>query len=342
MKTIALHAPTGKCEIMIGEKLANAGRYIGAKKAVIVTDRNVRKYHGSAFPPYDVIEIGLGEGNKTLRTLEQVYKRFLELEIERSSFVLAIGGGIVCDVAGYAASEYLRGLEFGFVPTTLLAQVDAAIGGKNGVNFMGYKNLIGTIRQPKFCICDSSVLKTLPAAEVRNGFAEAIKSAAIADAALFALLESKTDEALRLDAGVVERVVESCVAIKVGIVERDEKESFERMLLNFGHTFGHALEKTTGIPHGEAIAIGMMAAAELSVAKGMLARADADRLRELVVAFGLPVSCSMDREGVIDAIRKDKKRRSGSINMVLLEAIGKAKISEVGIDELANALKDMH
>ena len=340
MKTITLSAPTGKCEIMIGERLANAGKYIKGKKAVIITDSNVRKHYEKFFPECnDVIEIGLGEKNKTLRTVEQVWKRFLEIEMERQSFVLGIGGGIVCDVTGWAASNYLRGLDFGVVATTLLAQADAGIGGKNGINFMGYRNIIGLIRQPRFCICDASVLRTLPAEEVRCGFAEIIKSAAICDAALFGLIESKTKEALRLDAETIERIAESCVALKAGIVGRDESETGERMKLNFGHTFGHALEKTKGIPHGEAVAIGMAAAAEISVSKGMMKNGDRKRLLNIIRAFGLPTKCSMDKESIIDAIRKDKKKRGNEIRMVLLEGIGKATITNVTIDEIADALK---
>jgi 3-dehydroquinate synthase len=324
---------------MIGERLANAGKYMKSRKAAIITDSNVRKYYEKFFPACDVIEIGLGEENKTLKTVERVWKRFLGLGLERPSFVLGIGGGIVCDVTGWAASNYLRGLDFGLVATTLLAQVDAAIGGKNGVNFMGYKNIIGTIRQPGFCICDTSVLKTLPTAELRCGFAEIIKSAAIGDATLFALLESRTKEALRLDAEMIERIIESCVALKACIVGIDESEKGERMKLNFGHTFGHAIEKTAGMPHGNAIAIGMAVAAELSVARGMMEKADAERLLGLIGAFGLPESCGIDAEGCIDAIRKDKKRRGNGIRMVLLEGIGKAMVTDVTIDEIWDILK---
>jgi 3-dehydroquinate synthase len=342
MKTITLSAPTGKCRIMVGEMLANAGKYVKGGKVAIITDSNVRKHYNKFFPECDdVMEIGLGEENKTLKTVEHIWKRFLKLEMERPSFVLGIGGGIVCDVTGYAASNYLRGLDFGFAPTTLLAQVDAAIGGKNGFNFMGYKNIIGAIKQPKFCICDTGVLKTLPISEVRCGFAEIIKSAAIGDATLFALLESKTKEALRLDESIMGGIIESCATLKAGIVSRDESEAYERMKLNFGHTFGHAIEKTAKMPHGYAVAAGMAVAARISASRGMMEKADAERLLRLIRAFGLPVDCGMDKEGIMDAIRKDKKRRGNSIRMVLLEGIGKATITGVTIDEIRDAMKEM-
>jgi len=341
MKRITLTAPTGKCEILVGERLANVSRHMDAEKAVIVTDRNVRRIHGGAFPPYDVIEIGTGERCKTRTTVDRLYKRFLELGLERSSFVLGIGGGVVCDVAGYAATDYLRGVDFGFVPTTLLAQVDAAIGGKNGVNFMGYKNLVGAIRQPRFCICDPAMLETLPPQERRNGFSEVIKYAAIADASLLQFLEASVEKALRLDDAVMDRIIHACIAVKVALVEKDEREKGDRTTLNFGHTIGHALEKTTRLRHGEAVAVGMMAATRLSVAKGMLENVDAEWLRNVIKAFGLPTECRMDREAMVDAIGKDKKRHGGSIRMVLLEGIGNARITELDIDEIAMALGDM-
>jgi len=341
MKKMVLDAPSGKCDILIGEKLANVEKYVDAAKAVIITDKNVMAAHGALFPPYEVIEMGVGEGNKTLQTVERIYERFLGMELDRSSFVVGIGGGVVCDVAGYAAATYLRGLDFGLVPTTLLAQVDAAIGGKNGVNFKGYKNIVGTIRQPRFSICDPAVLKTLPQQELRCGFAEVIKSAAIADPHLFSFLEGHVDKAMALDDAAIGRIVADAVAVKVGIVSRDEGEKNERMLLNFGHTLGHALEKTAYLPHGEAVAIGMAAAAELSVSRGMLRKEDAERLKNLIRAFGLPVSRTHS-EGVIDAMRKDKKMRGGSMNMVLLEGIGKAKVTEVWINDLEAALNNLH
>jgi len=219
--------------------------------------------------------------------------------------------------------------------------VDAAIGGKNGVNFKGYKNLVGTIRQPKFSICDPAALQTLPPQELRCGFSEVIKSAAIADAHLFSFLEANVEKAMKLDDAALGRIIHDAIAVKAGIVGRDEGEKGERMTLNFGHTLGHALEKTAYLPHGEAVAIGMAAAAELSVSRGMLKKEDADRLKNLIRAFGLPVS-HVHSEGVIDAMRKDKKMHGGSMNMVLLERIGKAKVAEVWINDLEAALSNLH
>ena len=245
---------------------------------MIVTDGSVRSLYGDLFPPWEVIEIGIGERSKTLATVERIYEAFLQYEIDRSSFVVAIGGGLVCDVAGYAASTYLRGLRFGFVPTTLLAQVDASVGGKNGVNFKGYKNLVGTFTQPLFVLCDFALLKTLPEPELKNGFAEAIKTAAIGDAHLFSFLETAWKGALSLEPDVIERIVYDCLTVKSRIVSFDEREKGERRKLNFGHTVGHALEKVNHLRHGEAVSLGMVAAAKLSARRGFLTEDDVERL----------------------------------------------------------------
>jgi 3-dehydroquinate synthase len=295
--------------------------------------------HGHRFPKNaEVVEIGEGEEAKTLDSVSALYDRFLEAELDRTSLVVGIGGGVVCDVAGFAASTYLRGVPFGFVPTTLLAQVDASIGGKNGVNLNQYKNLVGTIRQPRFCLMDFDLLKTLPPCELRSGFAEVVKCAAIRDAGLFSYLEQHFSDALALKKTAIEKVVSDSVTVKAALVTRDENEKGERMQLNFGHTFGHALEKATGLPHGEAVSIGMVVAARISVSRGMLSAYDADRMELLLRKLGLPVELKGSSEVVIDAIRKDKKRQQGDIRMVLLEQIGKAAIIQIKIEELKGVL----
>lgn len=342
METIEIAGKAGTCEIRVGEPIAKLPEYVEAERKAIVTDRNVMKHHGGKFPDgWDVVETGAGEESKTLAAVEKLYDRFLALELDRSSFVIGIGGGIVTDVAGYAASTYLRGMAFGFVPTTLLGQVDAAIGGKNGVNFRGYKNLVGTIRQPAFVLCDMELLKTLPQAEVRNGLAELVKHAAIGDAALFSWLEQNAGAMLRLDKEALEKAVRDSIAVKARIVSGDELERGERMKLNFGHTLGHAIESTQKLPHGEAVSIGMVAAAEMSVERGLLAKKDAERLEALLKAFGLPTRMRGDRAAIIDAVRRDKKRRSEAVYLALLEKIGSAKVSEVWMDEMEDAIYDL-
>jgi 3-dehydroquinate synthase len=256
MKILEVKAESKLSKILIGEKLANLNQYIGNRKAIIITDSNLLKHYKSFFPfGVPVIEIGLGEKNKTLKTLELIFDKLLELETDRSTFIVAIGGGIVCDVAGFAASAFMRGLPFGFVSTTLLSQVDASVGGKNGVNFRGFKNMIGVFSQPDFVICDTELFKTLDRKEFISGFSEIIKAGAIKDLQLFDYCEKHAVEALSMNHEVLEKMVHDSVLVKAKVVEADEREKGERRLLNFGHTFAHAIEKKTGILHGEAVSM---------------------------------------------------------------------------------------
>lgn len=337
-----LNGATGVSDIILGDSLTNLGNYCNSEKIVIVTDVNVRALHGHLFSKADLLEIGVGEESKTLETITNLYEKFLELELDRSSCVVGIGGGIVCDVVGFAASTYLRGMRFGFVPTTLLAQVDASIGGKNGVNFKGYKNLVGVFRQPEFVLCDFDLLKTLPGRELRCGFAEIIKHSVIGDGSLFSYLEMHFSDAFSLKKTAIEKVVHDSLTVKAKIVGADEfEQTGERMKLNFGHTIGHAVEKACSIPHGEAVSIGMVAAANISVNRGLLKKQDADRLISLLNKLELPTQISSNKEKIVDAIRKDKKRRGDELSIVLLESIGKAVITKIKIQDLEVALNEL-
>ncbi len=328
---------TGECEIILGGKLGDVSDYCRSDRVVVVTDASVRRLHGAAFPSAPVVEIGEGEESKTLETVSGIYERFLELELDRTSFVLGIGGGVVCDVTGFAASTFCRGLPFGFVPTTLLAQVDASLGGKNGVNLRSYKNLVGTIRQPRFCLLDYDLLRTLPARDVRCGIAEIVKSAAVGDDILFGMLEAGPDALLALELSSVHTAISRSVAVKAAVVEEDESDQAARMKLNFGHTLGHAIEKVVGLPHGEAVSVGMVAAAGVSVGRGRLPDSAAKRLATLLTRFGLPTRIEWDEVPIIDAIGKDKKRAGGRLRMTLLDRIGHAVLEEVTVGELMNA-----
>jgi 3-dehydroquinate synthase len=325
--------------VAVGESIANVTAYCRSDTVLIITDHTVRTLHGHRFPPFPTIEIGMGEESKTLETVQEVYSAFLRNDVDRSSSIIAIGGGIVCDVAGLAASTYLRGLRFGFVPTTLLAQVDASVGGKNGVNLGGYKNLVGTFTQPGFVVCDPDLLQTLSREELINGFAEVVKQAAIGDRDFFAFLEDHVADALALAPEVIERVVYDSLRIKTAVVSRDEKETGERRKLNFGHTIGHALEKVHHLKHGEAVSVGMAAAARLSAAQGLLSAGDVARLEALLVRFGLPVKVPVDAALVVDALRKDKKREGDTIHFVLLDGIGSARVVPLTFGEIERIIQ---
>ncbi|MBW2177803.1 MAG: 3-dehydroquinate synthase, partial [Deltaproteobacteria bacterium] len=225
--------------------------------------------------------------------------------------------------------------------TTLLAQVDASVGGKTGVNFGGYKNMVGVFSQPRFVICDVALLSTLPGKEISCGFAEIVKHAIIADVGMFAFLEQNSSKALALEGSVIESLIYDSVTIKAGVVERDEKEKGERRILNFGHTFGHAIEKTAGLRHGEAVSLGMVIAAALSVERGLLCREDEARIVALLEKLRLPVRITVDKDAVLDAMLKDKKRQGGSIKFVLTNGLGSATIQDVSLGEIEEIVRGL-
>ena len=325
----------------MGESIQNLTHYLGSGKKVIITDSNVRRCHGFRFSDYDTIEIEPGEQNKTLETVEKIYEKFLDWELDRSSFVIAIGGGIVCDVAGFAASTFMRGIDFGFVPSTLLAQVDASIGGKNGVNFRGYKNLIGVFNQPQFVLCDTDLLYTLPERELACGMAEVVKHAVIRSASLFEFLEQEWASLLSLQKDSVEKVINDSIVIKSWIVQSDALEKGERKKLNFGHTLGHAIEKEGQMSHGEAISIGMVMASKISAARGMLSHQEVDHIISILKNLKLPTEVSSSRELILDAVKKDKKRQGKDIHFVLLSEIGKAEVTPMTYTELEGYIHDL-
>jgi len=338
MKQIQIQGTSGLSQILVGETLSNLGRYLPTPSPIIITDENVSRRYADQFPGGPIITIGTGEGIKTLDTVARIYDELVGIEADRSAWIVGIGGGIVCDVAGFAASTYLRGIRFGFVASTLLAQVDASVGGKNGVNFGGYKNMVGTFNQPDFVLCDLDLLPSLSAEQLQCGLAEIVKHAAIADKAMFQFLEKNAEKALALDPSVIERLVYESVVIKSTIVNQDEKESGERRKLNFGHTFGHAIEKVTGVPHGRAVSIGMMLAAHLSQRRDLISAGEIDRLRSLLERLSLPTQMAFDREGVLDALGKDKKREGDQVHFVLLKGIGQAVIEPIPLAELRAVL----
>lgn len=342
MKTLTIEGKLGTSRILTGGSANELGKLVGGRRTVVITDANVARICGSPLKDATLIEIEPGESSKTVDSARALYMRLMKIELDRSGFLVGFGGGVVTDLAGFVAATYLRGVGFGFVPTTLLAQVDAAIGGKNGVNLEGYKNLVGTFAQPEFVLCDTTLLETLPADAMREGLAEALKAGAIGDEKLFGLIESKAPELTKYNDAPLGEIVERAAAVKVKIVSADEREAGARRLLNFGHTFGHALERTTGMSHGAAIAAGMIVAANISVAQGTLSRADADRLVLTVRKLGLATSAEVDARAAVDAIRKDKKRYGDSIEFVLLNGIGSAITKAIPLDALAEVADDLH
>ena len=302
----------GRSDIYIGPAGELLGGVLPAGRIVALSDTTVARCCGELLAPYECVLIGTGERNKTLRTVETVYRRFIELGVDRRTFVLAVGGGIVTDVAGFAAATYMRGVAFGFVPTTLLGQVDAAVGGKNGVNVDGYKNMAGTFTQPQLVICDPALLRTLPDREFRAGLAEVVKAAVIADADLFASIAQSTFGQLRSDAELLADVVAAAVRVKTDIVGRDERERGERRKLNLGHTLAHAIEKCSpAMNHGEAVAVGTALIADAAVRLGVLSDADRVRIRELLARLGFDLTPPVAMPLLLKEVVRDKKSEDG-------------------------------
>ena len=273
-----------------------------------------------------------GESQKTLGNVAVIIDALVAARLNRDGLVLALGGGVVGDIAGFAAASYQRGIAIVQLPTTLLAQVDSSVGGKTGVNHPGGKNLIGAFHQPHAVLADTDTLSTLPDRQLRAGLTEVIKAALVADAAFFAWLEANLERLLAKDAAALAEAIRRACAIKAAIVAEDEREQGRRALLNLGHTFGHAIEAGAGygtVLHGEAVAAGLVLAAELSARTGRLPGADARRVREILAAAGLPVDPPrLGAARMLELMAMDKKVKGGALRLVLLDGIGRAVIAD--------------
>jgi 3-dehydroquinate synthase len=268
----------------------------------------------------------------------------IKIEADRSWMLVGFGGGVTTDISGFAASTFLRGIRFGFVATSLLSQVDASVGGKNGVNVGNFKNMAGIFRQPEFVLCDSESLASLPDEELSSGLAEAIKHGVIRDAAYFDMIESAIGQAIAKDPETLEAIVEGSVRIKAKVVSEDEEESSLRRILNFGHSFGHAVELAYGLRHGYAVSIGMCFAGNFASSRGIFDKAAQARMEALLRKAGLPTSIRELRNKpnagkLIQAMRHDKKRESSNIRFVLPEALGRARIESIPIREIEEAIE---
>jgi 3-dehydroquinate synthase len=339
--TVALGARSYPIHVGAG-LLARSGELLAALSSpylVVVTNPPVAQHHlealqralAAASLRHDVVVVPDGEQHKDWATLQHIHTRLLELGAERSTTLLALGGGVIGDLAGFAAATYQRGVPLVQVPTTLLAQVDSSVGGKTAINHPLGKNMIGAFHQPRLVISDTDTLRTLPQREYAAGIAEIIKIAAVRDRALFEWLEASMEGLLVRDAAAIAHaVIESC-RIKAEIVAADERERGERALLNFGHTFGHAIEAGTGYGawlHGEAVAAGMLMAARLSERIAGFSASDSARLHALVSRAGLPVEPpSLPAARWLELMARDKKRELGTMRFVLLRTVGEGCIA---------------
>ena len=341
--------------IFIGEgaslSLENFDGYIAGKDIAIITNEVVAPLYlneiSDLFSNRNVIEYILpdGEQEKKLKTVHKIIDRLMEAGFGRDSTLIALGGGVVGDITGFTASIFMRGINFIQIPTTLLAQVDASVGGKTAVNHKAGKNLIGTFHQPKCVICDSRFLETLKATEISAGLSEIIKYGLIYDKEFFQWLQKNTQQILSNDPVAVAHAIQRSCAIKAEIVAQDEKEQSVRALLNFGHTFGHALEKLTGYgnwTHGDAVAVGMVLAARLSENMSLITPEDVQNIEEILTAANLPISLpNIDPAELLAAMQSDKKVKDRNIQLVLLKNIGEAFLTaDYSQEDLVNILRD--
>jgi 3-dehydroquinate synthase len=350
---VPVHLPGRACRILAGTGLlartGDLAREAGLRgSCALITDENVGRLHGPAVQEsleqagyaVPMLAVPAGEASKSLATAEDLIDRMIAAGLDRSSFVVALGGGVVGDLAGFVAALYHRGIPFVQIPTTIVAQVDSAIGGKTGVNARAGKNLIGAFHQPRLVLADTATLATLPDREYREGFAEVIKHAVIRDAAMLDELDPQTPRE------TLAPLVARNIALKAAIVAEDEREETgARALLNFGHTVAHAIENVAGYGrflHGEAVSLGLAAALEISQRKAGLSAAEAARVRDQLTAFGLPLALPDDlaTAALLAAARRDKKFAGGQVRFVVTPRLGEAFVAEdVTEDDIRAALQ---
>jgi len=330
--------PSGTVNYIFQGRFEELWRTYDKQHTVIITSDHIARQYAHLFKAHKTLVIPPVESSKDLRTIELLAKDLLRLEATRKTTLIGVGGGVVTDIVGFLGSIYMRGVPFGFVPTTLLGMVDAAVGGKNGVNMELNKNILGTVNQPEFVLYDTAFLQTLPNSEWSNGFGEVIKYALIFDPALFEELCQNNISYYKQNNAALISLIERCVAWKNRVIMADERERNMRKLLNFGHTAAHAIENVYELPHGKAVAIGMVIACQLSE---QIAGLDPDvtrRLKTLLQQYHLPVRLSINSQKAMDILRMDKKRVDGMIDYIVLEGIGHAAIHALPLTVIEKAL----
>lgn len=341
--------------------LASLASLIDPGRTLVVSDRTVQGLFGASFPPCPIALVPEGEAAKAWDVLAGLYRRLTDMRMDRGGLILAIGGGSVSDVAGFAAHTWMRGIDFAVAPTTLLAMTDASLGGKNAIDFEGFKNVVGSFHQPKAVICDIETLRALDGAQFASGMAEVIKHAVIDGEEYFSFLEATLSatagdggfEIATCPASTLQRMVADSQRVKLSIVGRDPAEKGERRILNLGHTFGHAVEIAAGAPHGYAVSIGTKLACDFSAARGTMADRAGERVATLLQGYGLPTRLSdlaaasqggeasraeLARKAV-EALIMDKKRSGGTMHFILPRAVGDVIVERVAIGELAAFLE---
>ncbi len=339
MKHLKINFSSASTDIHFASGISHLKKITDPKVTVLITDENVFNAHSKRFKGWNTIVLKPGEEFKVQATVDAVIEKLIEMEADRKTTLVGVGGGVVTDITGYAASVYMRGLRFGFVPTTVLGLVDASIGGKNGIDVGLYKNMVGVIRQPAFILHDMGFLNSLPQAEWENGFAEIIKHACIKDAAMFAELEKNSLKTYQGSQKSICELIQRNAIIKTKVVQKDEFEKGERRLLNFGHTIGHALETQYELLHGQAISIGMTYACHIS--EQLTGFKQTERVVTVLEKYNLPTYATFDKQKIFDVLKMDKKRERKEMNYVLLEKIGKGVVKSISLKQLEKIISNL-
>ena len=312
---------------------------VDSNNTILLTDEHVFNAHTKRFKNWNTIVLKPGEEYKVQTTVDAVIEQLIEMGADRKTTLVGVGGGVITDITGYVASVYMRGLKFGFIPTSILGMVDASIGGKNGIDVGVYKNMVGVIRQPAFILHDMVLLKSLPLAEWQNGFAEIIKHACIKDAKMFDALENNSLKKYQSKKVLLCELIQRNALLKTKVVQQDEFESGDRKLLNFGHTLGHAIENMYELSHGQAISIGMTYACHIS--EKLSGFKQTERVTALLSKYGLPTYASFDKAKAFEILQKDKKKAKSEMGYVLLDKIGKGVVKSIPLTELKTIIESL-
>ena len=339
MKHIKYKFSTSATDFYLAHGISHLKKITDQKVTILITDENVYNVHSKRFKGWNTIVLKPGEEFKIQSTLDSIIEQLIEMEADRKTTLVGVGGGVVTDITGYVASVYMRGLQFGFIPTSILGLVDASIGGKNGIDVGVYKNMVGVIRQPAFILHDMAFLNSLPQVEWENGFAEIIKHACIKDAKMFATLETNSLKTYQGRRKSICELIQQNAILKTKVVQKDEFEKGERRLLNFGHTLGHALENQYELLHGQAISVGMTYACHIS--EQFTGFKQTERVVSVLEKYNLPTYASFDKQKVFEVLKMDKKRERKEMNYVLLEKIGKGVVKSISLKQLEKIISKL-
>lgn len=312
---------------------------VDSSNTILITDEHIFNAHTKRFKNWNTIVLKPGEEYKVQTTVDALIEQLIEMGADRKTTLVGVGGGVITDITGYVASVYMRGVKFGFIPTSILAMVDASIGGKNGIDVGVYKNMVGVIRQPAFILHDMVFVNSLPDAEWQNGFAEIIKHACIKDARMFEELEANSLKKYQSRKVVLCDLIQRNTLLKTKVVQQDEFESGDRKLLNFGHTLGHAIENMYELSHGQAISIGMTYACHIS--QQLTGFKQTERVTSLLSKYGLPTYAEFDKVKAFKILQKDKKKAKSEMSYVLLDKIGKGVVKNIPLTELKNIIESL-